>query len=63
MSAKSTRVTISTTSLLTILFVGLKLTGQIDWSWWWVVSPLWIEVAVLVGFSALIFVIAWAAGK
>lgn len=27
---------------LTVLFVGLKLTDNIDWSWWWVLSPLWI---------------------
>ncbi len=27
--------------LLTILFVGLKLTDVIDWSWWWVLSPIW----------------------
>ena len=33
--------------MLTILFVGLKLTGYIDWSWWWVVSPLWITCALL----------------
>ena len=26
---------------LTILFVALKLTGYIDWSWWWVTAPLW----------------------
>jgi hypothetical protein len=25
--------------MLTILFIMLKLTGHIDWSWWWVVSP------------------------
>lgn len=30
------------TGLLTLLFVGLKLTNYIDWSWWWVLSPLWI---------------------
>jgi len=30
-------------TLLTVLFVGLKLTNQIDWSWWWVLSPLWIS--------------------
>jgi hypothetical protein len=38
--------------LLTILFIGLKLTGFIDWSWWWVISPLWIAalfVVLLVG--------------
>lgn len=35
--------------LLTILFIGLKLTGYIDWSWWWVLSPLWITfILVLV---------------
>ncbi len=28
--------------LLTVLFVALKLTGFIGWSWWWVLSPLWI---------------------
>lgn len=39
-------------TLLTVLFVGLKLTGYISWSWWWVVSPLWIIsiVGFLVGF-------------
>lgn len=39
--------------LLTVLFVGLKLTGQIDWSWWWVLSPLWIGFAIV----AAIFVV------
>ena len=34
------------TTLLTVLFIGLKLTNHIDWSWWWVLSPLWIGFAV-----------------
>lgn len=29
--------------LLTIVFITLKLTNYIDWSWWWVLSPLWIS--------------------
>lgn len=33
--------------LLTIVFITLKLTGYIDWSWWWVLSPLWITYGVL----------------
>ena len=33
--------------LLTILFIGLKLTGYIDWSWWWVLSPIWITVGIV----------------
>ena len=35
--------------LLTILFIYLKLTGQINWSWWWVWSPVWICVIVVLG--------------
>ncbi len=34
-------------SLLTILFIGLKLTGHITWSWWWVLAPLWMQLALL----------------
>jgi len=40
--------------LLTVLFIGLKLTGYIDWSWLWVLSPLWISIVVLI----LVIVIA-----
>lgn len=29
-------------TLLAVLFIGLKLGGVIDWSWVWVLSPLWI---------------------
>lgn len=35
----------SLTTLLTVLFVALKLLGIISWSWWWVLSPLWIGLA------------------
>lgn len=34
-------------SLLFVVFLVLKLTGYIAWSWWWVTAPLWIGVAVL----------------
>lgn len=33
--------------LLTIVFIILKLTDNIDWSWWWVLSPLWVPLAVV----------------
>ena len=32
--------------LLAIVFIVLKLLGKITWSWWWVLSPLWIPIAV-----------------
>lgn len=35
------------TTLLTVLFVGLKLTNYIDWSWWWVLTPLWMTFDLL----------------
>lgn len=34
--------------LLTVLFIALKLTGTIGWSWLWVLAPLWIPIALLV---------------
>lgn len=34
--------------LLTILFIGLKLTGYITWSWWWVLSPIWISWSIAI---------------
>jgi hypothetical protein len=40
-------------SLLGLLFIGLKLTEVIDWSWWWVLSPFWGPLV----FIALILVV------
>ena len=52
------------TSVLTVLFiifVVLKLTKNITWSWWWVTSPIWIPLAlviVILGIVALVAVIS-----
>lgn len=35
-------------SVLTIIFVVLKLVGVIDWSWWWVFSPILIDIGLTV---------------
>ena len=50
----------SLTSLLTVLFIGLKLTGYIAWSWWWVLSPIWISLALVAVILAVIFAAVWA---
>lgn len=34
--------------LLAIVFIVLKLTKVISWSWWWVLSPIWIPMALVV---------------
>jgi len=44
-------------AMLGILFIGLKLTGYIDWSWLWVLSPLWIGP----GLVLLVFVVIFGA--
>ena len=49
-SSSSSSGGIGFTGLLTVLFVGLKLTNVIAWSWWWVLSPLWIPLLLLIGF-------------
>ena len=36
------------TGLLFLVFLVLKLTGHIDWSWWWVTAPLWVAPAVVI---------------
>lgn len=42
-----TRITINLCSPLTIVFLVLKLCGEIDWSWWWVLSPTWIPIVLV----------------
>jgi fatty acid desaturase len=45
--------------LLTILFIALKLTGFITWSWIWVLSPIWIVLGlvlvILLGIAIIAF--------
>jgi len=48
MSIQNSSNGISVPDILTIVFIVLKLTGTIDWSWWWVLCPLWIPLLVIV---------------
>jgi len=34
-------------SILALIFITLKLIGMITWSWWWVLSPLWIPILII----------------
>lgn len=56
---KSTSGGIGFVGLLTILFIALKLCHVIEWSWWWVLSPLWIS-ALLVAVFLLVMVVICA---
>lgn len=44
-------------AVLLLTFIILKLVGVIDWSWWWVMSPFWIPVVLLLAVSVLLFVV------
>ena len=48
---------ITFTTLLTLLFIALKLTGVINWSWLWVLSPIWIGLIISIA------IIVWMAVK
>ncbi len=41
---------------LTLVFIVLKLTQQIDWSWWWVLSPLWLPLALVLCLAAIVVI-------
>lgn len=61
MSSRTSSTTSSTpilgigfTGLLTIVFIVLKLTNVINWSWLWVLSPLWIEFALVIAIILIV---------
>ena len=47
--------------ILTVVFITLKIIGQISWSWWWVLSPMWIpfllviSILLCIGIGCLIY--------
>ena len=45
-------------TILFIVFLVLKLTETIDWSWWWVTAPLWIPVGLVLVIAFIAFVIS-----
>lgn len=50
---------ISFYSLLGLLFIGLKLGGVITWSWWWVLAPIWIPIALVIITLVIISIIIY----
>lgn len=60
MNNKQASSGIGFTGLLTIVFIVLKLCGIITWSWWWVLSPLWISAILWV---ILVVIVLLAGGR
>lgn len=45
--------------ILTLILITLKLTGHIDWSWLWVLAPIWFPIVGFLGFMGVMVVVAF----
>lgn len=64
--SKTTTSGVSFLELLTVAFIILKLCNVIDWSWWWVLAPTWIPLAlaaVILIICGIIKLIGWILGR
>jgi len=50
------------TGALALVFIALKLGGTIEWSWWWVLSPIWISLLIGLVIIAAIVIVALMRG-
>ena len=44
-------------TVLFLVFLVLKLTNYIGWSWWWVTSPLWIPIVIVLGILTIMGIV------
>jgi hypothetical protein len=61
-SSSSSSGGIGFSGLLTVLFIGLKLTGHITWPWIWVLSPIWISALIVIAILTILLIVAIVAG-
>ena len=54
MSSQRNNGAIGLAGILFVVFLILKLTSYIDWSWWWVTSPLWLPFTITIVILLLI---------
>lgn len=50
-------------TLLTVAFIVLKLCHVIEWSWLWVLAPLWIPLAITIVILLIVCLVAWIADR
>lgn len=51
------RVSLGAADVLGIAFVVLKLCGVIDWSWWWVLTPIWAPIGIWLLVCVIVLVV------
>lgn len=57
-NTKNVTVQFPIVGLLGLIFITLKLTGYITWSWLWVLSPFWIPLATAAAIFLVVFIVA-----
>ena len=61
-NSKTPTVQFPLLGILGLIFITLKLTGYITWSWLWVLSPFWIPFAILTVIFLIVFIVAFIRG-
>lgn len=56
-NSKNVTVQFPILGLLGLIFITLKLTGHITWSWLWVLSPFWIPLAIVAVILLVVFIV------
>ena len=54
---------VGVTGLLQVAFIVLKLCGVIKWSWWWVLTPTWCQIALALLAVLAGLILTWIANK
>ena len=57
-NSKNVTVQFPILGILGLIFITLKLTGYIAWSWLWVLSPFWIPLAIALAIFLVVFIVA-----
>ena len=57
-NSKNVTVQFPILGILGLIFITLKLTGHITWSWLWVLSPFWIPLAIALAIFLVVFIVA-----
>ena len=55
---KTTSTGLSASTVLTLIFVTLKLCSVIDWSWWWVLAPTWISLGITLVLCIIVIIVS-----
>lgn len=63
MASSSSSSGIGFFGVLACVFIALKLMGTIQWSWFWVLSPIWVPAVIVLVIVALIFGVAYYENK